>query len=340
VARLIFPLSAATKDQKQAAKQAVRQLSAGGGTAMSTWLEKALHEFQKMPGTIHHALLLTDGKNESESDSRLVELVHKCEGHFQCDARGIGTDWKPDQIRLITNQLLGSVDIIPRPEEISEDFRKVVGTMLGKSVTDVFLRVWTPVDARVDYCKQVYPERVDLTPRVKMDSRSPQVRQYPTGAWGEEKRDYHLCIRVMPGQVGDKMLAGRLSLVVLADGQEFKVAEAQIMAIWTADVAQSAIIHPSVEHYLKQDELAESIRQGLKARERGDNEKATRLLGRAVQLAAGANPDTMKLLRKVVLIVDEKKGIVKLLKTVQKEDEFALDTRSIKTSKPRKNADE
>lgn len=337
IARVIFPLSPVTSEQKRAAKQAVRQLTASGGTAMSTWLEKALLEFREAPGTIHHALLLTDGKNESEPDSKLVESVRRCDGHFQCDARGVGTDWKPDQIRLITNQLLGGVDIIPRPEEISADFRKVVGNMQGKLVADVMLRVWTPVNARVDYCKQVYPERLDLTRHASSDPRVPQVRDYPTGAWGEEKRDYHLCIRVMPGNVGDKMLAGRVSLVILAGGKERRMAEAQVTAIWTEDEAQSAILNPSVDHYLKQEELADSIQQGLKARDRGDHDLATRLLGRAVQLAAGTNPETLKLLRKVVDIVDEKKGIVKLLKAVQKEDEFALDTRSIKTSRAGKN---
>src|SRR5262249_52464091 len=99
IARLIFPLSQATADQKLAAKNAVRQLTGAGGTAMSTWLEKALNEFRKVPGTIHHALLLTDGKNESEPDTKLIEMVRKCESQFQCDARGVGTDWKPDQIR-------------------------------------------------------------------------------------------------------------------------------------------------------------------------------------------------------------------------------------------------
>ena len=337
VARVIFPLSPATADQKRAAKQAIRQLTAGGGTAMSTWLEKALLEFRETPGTIHHALLLTDGKNESEPDTKLVETVRKCEGQFQCDARGVGTDWKPDQIRLITNQLLGAVDIIPRPEEISADFRRVVGNMQSKALADVVLRVWTPVDARVDYCKQVFPARLDLTSQAKTDPQIPQSRDYRTGAWGEEKRDYHLCMRVMPGNVGDKVLAGRVSVMVFAGGKERKVAEAQITAIWTEDEAKSAILNPSVDHYLKQEELADSIQKGLKARERGDNDLATRLLGRAVQLAAGTNPETLKLLRKVVEIVDEKKGIVKLLKTVQKEDEFALDTRSIKTSRARKD---
>ena len=68
-----------------------------------------------------------------------------------------------------------------------------------------------------------------------------------------------------------------------------------ILAVWTDDESQSALINPAVAHYTGQTELATAIQQGLKARERGDEAQATQLLGRAVQIAAASNPDTMKL---------------------------------------------
>jgi von Willebrand factor type A C-terminal domain/von Willebrand factor type A domain len=332
-AHLVFPLSPATAENKKRARAAVHKLKAAGGTAMSTWLRVALQDFRKVPGTIHHALLLTDGKNESEAESRLAEALQECEGEFQCEARGVGTDWVPDQLRLISGKLLGTLDIIPKPDDIKADFTRVVETALGKAVADVSLRLWTPVGAAVEFCKLVYPEQVDLTARARPDPKNPQVRDYPTGAWGEEKRDYHLCIRVKPGQVGQKMCAGRASLVVAENGQETKVSEAMILAVWTDDEAHSAVIDPAVAHYTGQAELADAIQQGLKAREAGDEVRATALLGRAVQIAAQSNPETMKLLRKVVQVEDEKQGTVKLRKGVKKEDEFALDTRSTKTAR-------
>ena len=82
--------------------------------------------------------------------------------------------------------------------------------------------------------------------------------------------------------------------------------------------------------------MASAIQQGLKAREQGDEVRATQLLGRAVQIAANSNPDTMKLLRKVVEIEDERQGTVKLRRDVKREDEFALDTRSTKTARVQK----
>ena len=91
---------------------------------------------------------------------------------------------------------------------------------MGKSVSNVSLRLWTPLGAKVEFCRLVYPEQFDLTARAVVDPQNPQVRDYPTGAWGEEKRDYHLAIRVTPGKVGQRMCAGRASLVVNQGGQE------------------------------------------------------------------------------------------------------------------------
>ena len=159
------------------------------------------------------------------------------------------------------------------------------------------------------------------------------MREYPTGSWGAEKRDYHLSIRVVPGQVGQRMLAGRASLIVVEDGKENVVSEAKVLAVWTDDETQSAVIHPAVAHYTGQAELADAIQQGLKARASGDEKTATSLLGRAVQIAATSNPDTMLLLKKVVEVEDEKTGTVPLRKDVKKEDEFALDTRSTRTAR-------
>jgi hypothetical protein len=189
----------------------------------------------------------------------------------------------------------------------------------------------------VESCGLVYPQKVDLTARARFDPMQLQVRDFPTGSWGEEKRDYHLCIRVKPGQVGQKMCAGRVSLVVVANGQESKVSETMVLAVWTDDEARSAVINPEVAHYTGQAELADAIQQGLKAREAGDEVRATALLGRAVQIAAQSNPETMKLLCKVVKVVDAAQGTVRLIKGVKKEDEFALDARSTRTARVAKD---
>ena len=68
-AKVIVPLTQATPESRQSAEKTVRRLNASGGTAMSTWLRTALAELGKKPGGIHHALLLTDGKDQSEHES-------------------------------------------------------------------------------------------------------------------------------------------------------------------------------------------------------------------------------------------------------------------------------
>jgi hypothetical protein len=336
-AEVVFPLAPARAGNKKIARLAVQRMLSNGGTAMSTWLAEADRELAKAPpSSIRHALLLTDGKNESESDEKLAALLQTCEGRFQCDARGVGADWVPEQLRLISARLLGTVDIIPSAAEIQADFQHVIETALSKSVGDVFLRLWTPQGAVVELCRQVYPRKEELTDRAKPVPDNPQLRDYPTGSWGEEKRDYHVCIRVNAGRVGQRMCAGRASLVCVEQGRETKSADAMILTSWTDDDARSAAIDPAVAHYTGQAELADAIREGLKAREAGDERQAEALLGRAVQIAAESNPETMILLRKVVAVEDEKAGTVKLLKGVRKEDAFALDTRSTKTARVQK----
>ena len=187
--------------------------------------------------------------------------------------------------------------------------------------------------AKVKFCKEVSPEIVDLTGRAR--ELKPQLREYPTGAWGkDESRDFHFCIEVPPGAVGEEVLAGRASLVYTVQGVETKVAEARILAVWTDDDGKSTTINRMVAHYTGQTELAQSIQEGLDARARGDDDKATALLGKAVQIAASSgNEATAKLLRQVVDVVDADKGTVRLKQSVSKEDSMALETRSTKTAR-------
>lgn len=332
-AQLVVPLVTATRQNKNRAIEAIRGIQANGGTLISHWLALALGEFQKQPQAIRQALLLTDGQNDGSDEERLKSVLRECEGVFQCDCRGVGTDWRVAQLRQIADRLLGTTDIIPDPTQIEADFQAILSQAMGKQLSDVALRLWTPQGAKVLFCKQVSPEIVDLTQRGQ--SAKPQVTDYPTGAWAkDESRDYHFCIQVEPGAVGDEMLAGRASLIHTMNGQETKVAEARILATWTDDDAKSTKIDRRVAHYTGQAELAQSIQDGMEARDRGDAEVATAKLGRAVQLAHNSgNEATAKLLRKVVEIEDAATGTVRLKRGVAKEDAMMLETRSTKTTR-------
>jgi hypothetical protein len=332
-AKLVFPLTNATPQNKHYAIAAIKAIEAGGGTVISSWLAEALEQFKRMPYAVRQALLLTDGQNDASDENRLHTVLQACEGVFQCDCRGVGTDWRVKQLQEISNQLLGTTDIIPKASMIEADFQAILAQAMTKSVSDVALRLWTPQGAKVLFCKQVNPEIVDLTHRAKLVK--PQILDYPTGAWGKsESRDYHFCIQVQPGNVGDEMLAGRASLIYRVDGVETKITEARILAIWTDDEAKSTKIDKRVAHYTGQAELAQSIQDGLEARDRGEIEVATAKLGKAVKLAhESGNESTAKLLKTVVDVQDAATGTVRLKRDVAKEDAMALETRSTKTTR-------
>ena len=150
-----------------------------------------------MPGRSCHAILLTDGENQHESDEHLDGVLSELEGRFQCDCRGVGTDWRVSELRRIASALLGSVDIIAKPEDMAGDFRALMQTAMGKATGNVSLRLWTPQGASVAFVRQVAPTIEELTSRaVQVDART---ADYPTSTWGLESRDYHVCINVSPG---------------------------------------------------------------------------------------------------------------------------------------------
>jgi len=329
-ARAVYPtdgtLAIASDRTRSEAKRALGRLIAQGGTAIGSWLTLAGTLFATAPGRSCHAILLTDGENQHETDEHLNGVLVELERRFQCDCRGVGTDWKVSELRRVASALLGSVDIISHPRDMSEDFGALMQTAMGKSTGNVSLRLWTPQGASVAFVRQVVPTIEELTARAVQVN--PQTADYPTATWGPESRDYHLCINVHPGEVGDEMLAGRVSLV---EGDDIR-ATALVKAIWTDNEQLSTRIETHVASYTDQVELADCIQQGLEARKEGDLATATFKLGRAVKLAdESGNEGTMKLLQRVVEVEDPATGTVRLRGDVAIVDEMTLDTRSTVT---------
>ena len=279
--------------------------------------------------------MLPDGQNVSESAAQLAAAIELCVGVFRCDCRGVGTGWDVQEMRKIATVLLGTVDIVPDPAGLAADFEAMMQASMAKEVADVALRVWTPQHATVRSVKQVAPAVEDLTAR--RAQAAPQAGDYPTGAWGTESRDYHLCVDVQPGRAGQEMLAARVSLTLNAASGPQTLGHGLIRAIWTEDEALSTRMSRHVAHYTGQAELARAIQDGLEARKAGDEDTATARLGQAVALAhESGNEDTAKLLAKVVDVVDPATGTVRLKAKVADADEMALDTRSTKTVRARK----
>ncbi|MGW3107122.1 vWA domain-containing protein [Streptomyces sp. NPDC001100] len=341
IAKEVYPgggaLAVADSRTRDQAKQALRKLSAGGGTAIGTWLRLADRLLSSADVSIRHGILLTDGRNEHEAPEDLKAALDSCAGRFTCDARGVGTDWEVKEVTGIASALLGTADIVADPANLAADFTKMMETAMGKEVADVALRLWTPVGTAIKFVKQVAPRVEELTDR--RTEAGPRAGDYPTGSWGDESRDYHVCVEVPEAGIGQEMLAARVSLVVPQPDGSFQNLGAQglVKAVWTDDMVASTSINPQVAHYTGQAELAEVIQQGLDLRKSGDVDGATAKLGRAVQLASvSGNADTAKLLAKVVDVVDAAAGTVRLKAKVAEADEMTLETRSTKTVRVKK----
>ncbi len=338
-ARLAYPTDArelgmARMDPaaRQAASAAIGTFVADGGTAMGTWLELATRVFDSVPAaTQRHAILLTDGKNQHETPDELSRRIAAASGRFQCDCRGVGADWEVGEVRRIATAMMGTVDLIPTPDQMAAEFEQLMRAAMGRGVAAADLRVWAPQGAQVLFVRQVAPSVEDLTGRRR--DVNPLTGAYPTGSWGDESRDFHVAVRLAAKAVGQEQLAARVQ-VALGDDV---VAQSLVKAMWSDDDTLTARINPEVAHYTGQTELAEAIQDGLAAKASGDDVTATAKLGRAVQLAAETgNDEATAKLKKVVDIEEPGTGKVRLKRSVDKLDEMALDTASTKTTRVRK----
>jgi von Willebrand factor type A C-terminal domain/von Willebrand factor type A domain len=333
LAKPVYPSTGmvqANQSTRAAASEAVSRLTPQGGTAIGQWLRATREAFDRAPATQRHAILLTDGRNEGETAQELAAAVQAVTGEFQCDCRGVGADWDVGELRGIATALLGSVDLIADPADMAADFLAMMQTAMGRGVADAKLRVWAPQGAELLFVRQVAPTIDDLTDR--RTNVTPLITEYPTGAWGDESRDYHVAVRVAAKPVGSEQLAARVQIEV---GGEV-VTQGLVKALWSDDSALTARISPAVAHYTGQAELAQVIQEGLAAKADGDMDTATFKLGRAAKLAAETgNEEATRRLKKIVDIEDADTGTVRLKRDASKLDEMALDTSSTKTTRVR-----
>ncbi len=338
-ATMVYPygpqLQVAGAQTRAEAKRAVTRLSADGGTAIGSWLGLANQLFATSRAEVKHAIMLTDGRDQHETRETLLGVLAGCEGRFICDSRGIGSDWVADELRLVASTLLGTADGLEDPAELPAAFAAMTEAAMGKEISNVALRLWTPAGATIKFVKQVYPQVEDLTERRR--PVSDRIGDYPIGAWGAESRDYHVSVAVAPGSLGDEMLAARVSVVGGPASAADVLAQALVLACWTDDEGLSTQINQRVAHYTGQAELASAIQEGLAARDAGDVDTATAKLGRAVQIAAeSGHDDTARMLARVVDVVDESTGTVRLKQGVSGVDAELANVRSVKTVRVKK----
>jgi hypothetical protein len=183
------------------------------------------------------------------------------------------------------------------------------------------------------------PQLLDLGGKV-VAGPNPRLSRIDTGAWGEESRDYMIVAELAPEAVGKvdgpTKLVARISLIENVNGAEVetKLNEGgQVTVQWTTDDKKSTVINPKVANYTGQAELARNIQEGVAALNAGDEDKATKALGKARELAvATGNDEATKRIDKIVK-VDPDKGTVKIIKGASAGDVVNLDTASTRTKR-------
>jgi hypothetical protein len=323
-ATMVYPseptLAVANEASRADALVALQNIVAGGGTSIGRWLLAARHLLGGDRDRLNHVTLLTDGQN-GERAKRFRRQLESCEGHYRCDCRGVGTDWKVDELRTIADRLLGTVDIIREPSGLESDFRALMSASMAKRVNDIQLRLWTPDGATVELVAQLEPGIVELTDR-RLDE-SLRVGDYPLGAWGGESRDYHLRLRVPARAVGDEMLAARLSIVQHGKA----LAQRSLPITWTDDPAMSTKVVEPLEHYVAQEEGLIAVRDALTALDAGDEAHAGERLRMARRIAVRTGDDSR--IAEIDRLLDPETGVLR--SHIDKGDKMELATRAVRT---------
>ncbi|MFD7656321.1 VWA domain-containing protein [Actinosynnema sp. NPDC059797] len=324
-ARQVFPargLAVADEDSRRAAKDAVNNLSAAGGTAIGTWLTLAGRLLGDHPTAVRHVILLTDGQN-GEPPGELDRVLAEFGGVFTCDARGIGADWLPTELLRVAEALHGTADAVRAPADLAADFLAMTRTAMGKLVPEVRVLVRTTAASRLDFLRQTHPAEADLRGEV-VDERT---TAFTTGSWGAESREYHLRLTVDPTGLprSSDVRVARVDLEVRAPGATgfAKAGDARSVVVhYTADLERSSRIDARIAHYTGQTELRQAVLEGGAAHDRGDRGATEAAWGRAVALATGLGNRKVldRLLRLVDVVGAPEDGVVRLKEDLAAED--------------------
>ncbi len=337
LARQVYPPGqftvVADRRTRAAAQRAVADLQASGGTAIGRWLHFADDILRQVPSTIRHVTLLTDGQN-GEPAATLREALSRCRSTFTCDARGIGDDWNPKELMEIAEALRGTASAVGAEHELAGDFREIVERLMGKSVAELRIRITLSPFADVRWIHQTFPTKLDLTDHlVRRDARTLEV---PTGAWGDENREYELSLHVGEhGMLDVPMKAGRVELLTDSTAPP----AAPLLLRRTAD-PESVAPESSLIITQKQQDLSIAIWDGCEAWYGNDHERAVREWTRAVRLARAVG-DTQKLfaLRKVVAFDLPADGPVTLLPGATQGDVKRLELQALDSVQSRRVTD-
>jgi von Willebrand factor type A domain/von Willebrand factor type A C-terminal domain len=332
-AEMCYPTTArmavADATTKAEAKRQINRLAASGGTRMGTWLTLARELLAAHPSAIRHAVLLTDGQNMHETPEELDRVLAACDGHFFCDARGIGEDWDPRELHRIVTVLRGAADSVRADADLVGDFRALAQAAMAKVVPDARIRVTARRGTHVRQLKQVFPRELDFTGNPVRQPERENVWEFSTGSWAaNESRDYQLSLGVERGErdpEGENLQVAMIELVARSAGADDTTERcappAPVLVHWTADVALSSRFDPKVAHYSGQAELHQAALAGFDAYDTGRLADAEREWGKAVRLATeSGNTELLARLQRLIDVVDPARGRVRIKPGLSRSD--------------------
>ncbi|GAB3467841.1 vWA domain-containing protein [Actinophytocola sediminis] len=337
-AEMVYPpeqgLAVADPATREAARNAVAKLYAGGSTAIGEWLRLTRKLLASRPDAVRHAILLTDGQNNRGSNVLEHELA-ACAPVFTCDSRGIGTDWEPKELLRIAESLHGTADAIREHHDLTDEFRAMTESAMGKLVPEVRIRVGTTAHTGIAFLRQTYPTMSMLDGL----AAGQRATAFPTGSWGPETREFHLCLRVdyAGEELGEDIRLARVDVQLRRPGSTEFVnagAPALVFVCWTGDLKLSSRMDRRVAHHLEQTELRDAIEHGCTAHDANDLATATTEWGRAVALATQlGNDQALTRLGRLVEIIDPVLGVVRIRESVRPVDLYSVEMGSVISSR-------
>ena len=140
------------------ASDAVDGLRSGGATAIGAWIAAATELFEQAPA----GAAPRDPADRRQDRGRARGRARRRrsptpQGSSSATAAASARDWVVDELRTIADALLGTVDIIAKPDDLEADFEAMMRAAMSRGVADARLRVWAPQGSEVLFVRQVAP---------------------------------------------------------------------------------------------------------------------------------------------------------------------------------------
>lgn len=124
-------LSGHRRLNKALAKSVVSTIGSWGGTEILQGLLAGLSEIEKcrLPYSINHLILLTDGQTYGDEEGCLEQAELACQRQISITALGLGTDWNDELLDQIAARSGGTSAYIDSPTKIMEVFRDKIHSL-------------------------------------------------------------------------------------------------------------------------------------------------------------------------------------------------------------------